>query len=140
MLRTLQRKLTRFFAVEENAQTLQEEVFRNAYHKRMMNVDGTLFPFSQRQMHVQNSESVPARICGNCVHSGFHITRSRGISALRGLCHSEALFAEGQTWTSNMVRAVEDVVKVHCWKSRCKKEAADVTMFEPACFAWQPKA
>ena len=134
MLRTLQRKLTRFFAVEENAQTLQEEVYRNAYHRRMLSVEGALFPFSRRQMHVQNSESVPARICGNCVHAGFHITRSRSINALRRLCHSEASFAEGQTsWTPRMVSTVEDVVRVYGWQAFCKKENAHVTMFEEAC-------
>ena len=137
-MRTLQRKLTRFFAVEENAQTLREEVFRNAYHRRMLNVEGALFPFSRRQIHVQNSESVPARICGNCVHAGFHITRSRGISGLRWLCHSEALFVEGQTsWTPRMVSTVEDVVRVYGWRAFCKKESIRVAMFEAACASFK---
>jgi hypothetical protein len=138
MLRTLQRKLTRFFAVEENAQTLREEVFRNAYHKRMLSVEGALFPFSRRQMHVQNSEFVPARICGNCVHAGFHITRSRGISAFRCLCHSEGLFVEGQaSWTLRMVSTVEDVVRVYGWRAFCKKESIHVAMFEVACASFR---
>jgi len=138
MLRTLQRKLTRFFAVEENAQTLQEEVFINTHHKRMLNVEEPPFPFSQPQIHVQNSKSVPARICGNCVHAGFHITRSRSISAFRGLCHSEALFAEGQaSWTPRMVSTVEDVVRVYGWRAFCKKESIHVAMFEAACASFK---
>jgi hypothetical protein len=138
-LRTLQRKLTRFLSAED-VQTLREEAFNNTHHRRMLNLKEKAFlPFSRRRLQGQGSESVPARICGNCRHVGFHVTRSRGISALRWLCQNGNLFTEDQTsWTPRMVSTVEDVVKVYGWRSFCKKENAHVTMFEEACASFFP--
>jgi hypothetical protein len=77
-----------------------------------------------------------AKVCGNCVHGdGFYILRGRLLHLIE--YSLRALQTDSPFLTAETVGALESLVKVWDWKSRCSIEKTWVRMFERGCANWE---
>jgi len=86
------------------------------------------------------STCVQAKVCGNCVHSGWgsNVAKGRLANEANELGQALKLHANRQYLSVYMVKTMEALLKMSQWTTKCEKENTRVKLLEPGCSAWAP--